>query len=517
MSTQASPPQVVGSYELLEKIHEGGMGEIYRARHRFLLHLCVVKAIRTQLGSSGDLEARFLQEARTAKHLRHPNIAEVYDFFVAADLPYIVMELIPGRSLHDLLQAHGPPPLELTLEIAAQALRALGFLHDHHFVHRDVSPDNLMLTADGEGRPLLKLIDLGLVKSLEATQQLTEKGTFLGKLRYAAPEQFGDDHATVDARSDLYSFGVVLYLLLTQVLPIDGQTQASIISGHLLRPPRPFAESDPYGRVPERLRSCVLKALAKRQEDRHQTAADFAAELDRCRADLAAGPGPTVVMESAWHAAAAPVGNSPAQPRSGWPATAGKDPAPRGPAGSRPAVPSALLALSGTISNMTQHLLRSPVSWLTFGALAVLVVLLAIGGRLREPKFVPTQPAAATAPALQPKAAAAASPLPPGAGTAPAPREVAVDASPWAEVVGVVRQDGTPVALGPQRFTPLVLLLAPGAYRITLAHDASTRTEEIVVPPDTRAPSPHLRVRFPSLDADAFLDADLSRAKPRGR
>ncbi len=267
--------RIEGKYEILEKLREGGMGAIYKVRHRLLDEVRVIKLMRPQFLEDEELKARFLREARLAIKLRHPNIAQLYDFTVDEDgTAFIVMEFIDGATLQDVLALHGPPPLDYTLEIAQQSLKALGYLHVRGFIHRDVSPDNLMLTEDAEGQPLVKLIDLGLAKTLDAggENRLTQAGTFFGKLRYAPPEQFGPGGtAAVGTQGDQYGFGVVLYELLTGRFPIQGDDPSSLIAGHLFHPPLDFAESDPAKRVPEGLRAVVRRALAKRAEDRFQS------------------------------------------------------------------------------------------------------------------------------------------------------------------------------------------------------------------------------------------------------
>jgi serine/threonine-protein kinase len=270
---------IEGKYEILEKLKEGGMGAIYKVRHRLLDEVRVVKVIRSHMEPTGETGERFLREARVAIRLRHPNIAALHDFAIADDgNAFIVMEFIDGLNLLEILHGNGPPPIALTLEVARQSLRALGYLHRQKIVHRDVSPDNLMLTRDVDGHVQVKLIDLGIAKAIEGgASGLTTTGIFLGKPRYAAPEQFGT--MPLDARSDLYSFGVVLYELLTGRCPITGQDPASYMAGHLLRPPVSFAETDPQDRVPAELRKTVLRALAKKPEERFDSAEDFIWDL----------------------------------------------------------------------------------------------------------------------------------------------------------------------------------------------------------------------------------------------
>lgn len=271
-------------YEILEKLRQGGMGAVYKVRHRLLDEIRAVKVLRSWALGSEEARSRFLQEARVASRLRHPNLAVLHDFAVDEDgEAWLVSEFIDGWTLRELLRRLGPPPLSLGLEIGRQSLKAIGHLHRQRIVHRDISPDNLMLTRDVDGLPLVKLIDLGIAKALEDGSGATATGVFLGKPRYASPEQFGE--AEVDERSDLYSFGVVLYELLTGRCPIRGHDAFSLMAGHLQHPPLGFDESDPEGRIPPDLRTILLGgALEKRPEDRIPTAEEFAEALQEVQA-----------------------------------------------------------------------------------------------------------------------------------------------------------------------------------------------------------------------------------------
>ena len=276
--------QIDGKYEILGKIREGGMGAVYKVRHRLLDEIRVVKVVRPQVEGKSAAAERFLREAKVAIRLRHPNIATLYDFAVDDEgIAFIVMEHIDGWSLLDVLQSYGPPPLPLTLEIARQTLRALAYLHRQQIVHRDISPDNVMLARDGDGRPLVKLIDLGIAKAVGATADgLTTTGIFLGKPRYASPEQF--EGRGIGPQSDLYSFAVVLYELLTGRCPVHGQDAPSFMAGHLLRPPLEFDEVDPKGTVPDDLRAVVLQALAKKPQERMPGAEEFLRSIAQVQA-----------------------------------------------------------------------------------------------------------------------------------------------------------------------------------------------------------------------------------------
>ena len=278
--------QLEGKYEIQEKLHEGGMGSIYLVLHRLLKQQRVVKTMRRQLAAEEEFQNRFLREAQLAASLTHPNIAQIHDFTVdASGVGFIVMEYIDGVSLQEILVASGAPELEPTLEIARQTLRALSFLHREGYVHRDISPDNIMLSEDVDGRPQVKLIDLGIAKKLGGAYGLTTAGHFLGKVRYSCPENFKPEGvASADKRSDVYSFGLVLYELLTGQPAVLGNDLSSLYVGHVDRPPQAFATTDPEGRVPEELRQVVLRALDKDPDKRFANAEAFANALSRVHA-----------------------------------------------------------------------------------------------------------------------------------------------------------------------------------------------------------------------------------------
>ena len=277
---------IEGKYEILGKMGEGGMGAIYKVRHRLLDEIRVVKVMRPQVAVDEELKLRFVEEAKTATRLKHPNIGTIHDFALDDDgTAYLVMEFIDGVNLNELLALKGSPSVGLALEITHQALLALGYLHRGNVVHRDVAPDNLMLTRDDEGRALVKVIDLGIAKAMDRPVEVTSTGVFLGKLKYASPEQYGALPAgqRLDGRSDLYSMGLVLYELLTGTRPIRGNTAAELLKAHLFEPPIPFSQTDPQGKVPPELRAVILKALEKAREDRFSSAEEFDQELATLR------------------------------------------------------------------------------------------------------------------------------------------------------------------------------------------------------------------------------------------
>ncbi len=233
-----------------------------------------------------------------ATQLRHPGIAQTHDFGIGDDgSAYIVMEFIDGIDLGDLRETGGQLSQEEILDVADQTLDILGYLHQKKLVHRDISPDNIMLTREGGNELKVKLIDLGIAKQLETTQNLTRTGMFLGKLKYASPEQLGAVEGNkVGTTSDLYSFGIVLYELLTGQFPIIGDSEAAILAGHLLHPPMSFEKSDPDSTVAAPLRTAVMRALEKIPKKRYADAEEFRRTL----AGAASGSGvPAAVSDEA--------------------------------------------------------------------------------------------------------------------------------------------------------------------------------------------------------------------------
>jgi serine/threonine-protein kinase len=281
MST--SPGSLEGKYEVIAKIREGGMGAIYKVRHRLLNELRVIKVMRPEVAQSAEQRKRFLREAQTATRLRHPNIVAFYDFFVdEEDTAYMVMEYIEGINLRDMIKGCGAFPVPLGIDLSRQCLAAFEYLHRRKIVHRDVSPDNIMMTREEDGTVRAKLIDLGIAKIAQASEELTAADEFIGKLRYSSPEQLTKSASSpqIDGRSDLFSLGIVVYEILTGVCPYGGESLHEIIANRLREPPLAFDVSDPHGRLPPALKDAVLKALRLSPEGRYQTAAEFSKALE---------------------------------------------------------------------------------------------------------------------------------------------------------------------------------------------------------------------------------------------
>ncbi len=295
MST--SPGSLEGKYEVLAKIREGGMGAIYKVRHRLLNELRVIKVMRPEVAQSSEQRKRFLREAQTATRLRHTNIVAFHDFFVDdEDTAYMVMEYIEGINLRDMVRDCGPFPVSLAVDLARQCLSAFDYLHRKGVVHRDVSPDNVMMTREEDGSVHAKLIDLGIAKIAQAKEELTGADEFIGKLRYSSPEQL-TSAGQIDARSDLFSFGIVLYEILTGVRPYGGETIHEIVANRLNQPPLPFRKTDPKDRLSPAVRNIVLKALRAKPGDRYQTASEFGKSLEALAAADVRGESAEAVLE----------------------------------------------------------------------------------------------------------------------------------------------------------------------------------------------------------------------------
>ena len=271
-------------YEVVKRLATGGVGDVFLVRHRHLQEFRVVKVLRSNLASDPAAMQRFQQEARVATQIKHPNVAILYDYSRLPDgRYYMVWEYIDGQDLGEVIRERGPLPAELAIELTIQALRGLDAMHSAGVIHRDISPDNLMLTRDVRGRHLVKIIDLGLVKDLreDGEMDLTQAGTFLGKFQYCSPEQASSEEVDLDPRSDLYSLTQVFYEMLTGEPPFESESQHGFVIKRLTEPPIPLRERSPDIQLPELLESVVMKGLARDREDRFEDAPSYIRSLSR--------------------------------------------------------------------------------------------------------------------------------------------------------------------------------------------------------------------------------------------
>lgn len=281
-----------GKYQIIDRLGVGGMGEIFKVRHIHLNELRVIKIMRPNVASDDQGLQRFLQEARTSTMIKDKNLAMLYDFAQLEDGSYyMVWEFIDGTNIQKWIAQNGAMPARLTVEIAIQALHGLEHLHSMGLIHRDISPENIMLSQDHHGKLLVKVIDFGIAKQLaegEGGQGLTQTGMFLGKLKYASPEQAGflKENEHLDPRSDLYSFGIVMYEMLAGRAPFQATNPHGYILKHVTEKPAPIGETNPGAKVPPQLETVIMKSLEKNRDARFETAGEFAAALEAIRASI---------------------------------------------------------------------------------------------------------------------------------------------------------------------------------------------------------------------------------------
>jgi serine/threonine protein kinase len=278
-----------GKYQILDRLGIGGMGEIFKVRHIHLNELRVIKIMRPNVAADDQGLQRFLQEARTSTMIKHKNLAMLYDFSTLEDGSYyMVWEFIDGTNIQKWIGQNGPVPSRLAVEMSIQALNGLEHLHSMGLIHRDISPENIMLSQDHHGKLLVKVIDFGIAKQLaegEGGQGLTQTGMFLGKLKYASPEQAGflKEGEHLDPRSDLYSFGIVMYEMLAGKAPFNATNPHGYILKHVTEKPQPIHDLNPDVRVPAQLESIIMRSLEKQREARFATAGEFAHALEAVR------------------------------------------------------------------------------------------------------------------------------------------------------------------------------------------------------------------------------------------
>jgi serine/threonine-protein kinase len=283
----ATPQILLGRYEVGRLLGAGGMAEVYEGHDRLLARRVAIKILLAQYAHDPAFLARFRREAQAAASLSHPNIVGVFDTGSEGDTWFIVMEYIDGRTLKDIIRAEGALYWARAAEVAADVAGALAVAHARGIVHRDVKPGNVMLTTEGK----VKVMDFGIARAT-AVPSITQTSAVVGTAQYIAPEQA--QGLEVDARSDVYALGCCLYEMVTGQVPFTGPTPVAIAYRHVREDPTPPRALNPD--VPVPLERVCLKAMAKRPEDRYQTAAELQRDLERVRVGepvTVAGPLPS--------------------------------------------------------------------------------------------------------------------------------------------------------------------------------------------------------------------------------
>ncbi|OBG94766.1 serine/threonine protein kinase [Mycobacterium sp. E3251] len=273
-----TPQHLSDRYELGEILGFGGMSEVHLARDVRLHRDVAVKVLRADLARDPSFYLRFRREAQNAAALNHPSIVAVYDTGEAetptGPLPYIVMEYVDGVTLRDIVHTDGPLPPRRAIEIIADACQALNFSHQNGIIHRDVKPANIMISSTNA----VKVMDFGIARAIaDSGNSVTQTAAVIGTAQYLSPEQARGD--TVDARSDVYSLGCVLYEILTGEPPFTGDSPVAVAYQHVREDPIP--PSHRHEGISADLDAVVLKALAKNPDNRYQTAAEMRADLVR--------------------------------------------------------------------------------------------------------------------------------------------------------------------------------------------------------------------------------------------
>jgi len=276
---------IADRYELEELVGTGGMSSVYRAHDSLLERHVALKVMHEQLLGEGEHVERFRREARLAAQLSHPNIVTVIDRGEQEGRQFIVFEYVEGENLKALVEREAPLAEREAIELALQVADGLAFAHAHGLVHRDVKPQNVLLTEDGRA----KVTDFGIARSIDVQHGLTQTGTVMGTSDYISPEQARG--GPVDDCSDIYSLGAVLYELLTGDVPFSGENFVSVAMQHINEPPPSVRERRPE--LSPRVDAAVRKAMAKDRDDRFGSMEEFAAELRACLAEsdgAAVGP-----------------------------------------------------------------------------------------------------------------------------------------------------------------------------------------------------------------------------------
>ena len=433
-----------GKYQILSRLGVGGMGEVYKVLHIHLNAIRVIKLMRANITSDPSAHDRFVREARLATRIQHPNVAALFDFAEVDGSRYMVWEYIEGTNLHELIDERGPLSPKYAGQLAVQALQGLDAIHRAGIVHRDISPENLMIPRTADGEETVKIIDLGIAKQWSDDQdRQTKTGMFVGKWKYCSPEHLGflREGERIDGRADLYSFGIVLYEMLTGVPPFQAETPHAYLMMHSTESPRPLRIANPTIPAAPELEALIFRALEKDRGNRFKTAREFAYEIERLLPYLDDSTGTPVPKKAAEVTAEA----TKMRPRE---AAVDAD------------AETELTVGQSDVSVADQPFVPpTPKRVLPVAAAFTIVLAIAIGAGVMLRDHSQT---AAPAPAAQHVNASVVA-LPPG--------HLGINAYPWATVTSIRDlRTGHNVIRDAPLITPAPVDLAPGRYEITLSN-----------------------------------------------
>jgi serine/threonine-protein kinase len=498
------------TYQIVRLVGQGGMGDVYEARHRRLSGRYAIKVLQSRAAASEEIFARFRREAEITSGLRHPNIVQVVDFNnTPAGEAFLAMEFIEGEELTAAMQRSAPLPVERVLDIAGQVASALAAAHAHGIVHRDLKPQNLFLVRyPGDEREVVKVVDFGISKVREATTKLTREATIMGTPRYMAPEQAQGRMGEIDARTDQFALATIVYEMLSGRAAFHGDAVEAVLYQVVHESPEPIRAFNPA--VTEALEAVVARGMAKRRDDRFPSIKEFHRELVRVWSGAGASqPRSERAMYAPTVQAAA----------SGLAATAPREvvlePTVRLPSTSAPAVPvrNPSTTIGGATGEVAPVSLRGRRPWRTralvaaAGGAALALAVFVVPRLMREESAATPPRAAAPTPA----------PLAPPAPASEVTVEV-VDAPPGLRAT----LDGVPAALplvvprGSARHT--LVFEAPGHEPQRLTVDGTTsRTLSLAtmrVAASAPAPEPDRRrpARTPAVNRPAARKAGVPSA-----
>ncbi len=364
-----------GKYRVMARVGEGGMGALYMAQHTELGRPVAVKVLVEKLSKDEKYLRRFQQEAKLAASLSHPNVTHVYDYGqLESGAPYLVMDYLEGKTLAALLQERGYLSVAAALPIFQQICKGLAHAHGRGLVHRDLKPSNIMLT-ESDGERIAKVLDFGIAKEVDNTQHLTQTGELFGSPLYMSPEQCSGSQ--IDARSDIYSIGCLLYEVLSGNVPLRGDTIVQTIFKHMNELPPPIKEVCPPANVSPAVEDVIRKAMAKNRDERYQTVGEMSEALFRAVSGAASAAAPAAAAVGAAAAGVAPATAAPLEDKTVVDITGG---------GGASSKSSAAASDSAATSNKSGGIVISPIAGIAillaaFALLGAVALIVGVAGR----------------------------------------------------------------------------------------------------------------------------------------